>query len=247
MKHLTPLLLFIFLAFNSVAQDSEPIVTDRPTQTPASGIMPAGRFLLETGFLREASSPQLNTFIAPNLLLRYGVNEFFEVRLQQDYTFLDFSQGNESGFNSLKIGLKIKLAEEEGWKPQMSFLGNLTTTTGQEPVKNESISSDFSLVFSNTLSERFSIGYSLGIINGESGFDSSLYTFVFSYALLDALTAFVEPYAFGLFDRSPNDHRINGGLIYLLKDNIQIDASAGLGLSDISPDSFVAMGFSIGF
>ena len=240
------LLLSLLVPFAALAQE-EPIVTDRPTQTPAVAIIPAGNILVEAGFVREVTTPELFTYTLPNVLLRYGVNEYFEIRFQQDYLLAERFAGNESGFNSLKIGVKIKLADGEGWKPQMSFLGNVTTTTGENPFKNQFVSSDFSFVFANTLSDKVSLGYSIGLINGEFGFDTSLYTVVLGYALMDNLTVFVEPYGFGIVDSGPMDHRFNAGLMYLLKPRLQLDVSGGIGLSDTSPDNFLGLGIALGF
>ncbi|MEM0939383.1 MAG: transporter [Bacteroidota bacterium] len=240
-------LSLLLISYLSNGQDKAPIVTDRPTQTPASAIMPVGKFLIETGFIREFTNSQLDTYTLPNVLIRYGVNEYFEVRLQQDYLFADLPEGDESGFNSAKIGFKIKLANEIGWLPQMSFLGNITTTTGQDPFKNDVISSDFSLVFSNTLLRKFSLGYSIGLINGEFGFDTSLYTLVLGYPISDKLSAYVEPYGFGVFDSGANDLRFNSGLVYLAKDHLQFDASMGAGLSAIAPNYFIGLGAAVGF
>ena len=240
-------LVVALLTMLSCYAQEEPIKTDRPTQTPSSSIMPSGRFLVETGVVREITTTELYTYSLPSVLLRYGINEFFEIRFQQDYIFADRVQGDESGFSSLKIGVKMRLADAEGWKPEMSFLGNVTTTTGQNTFKNQFVSSDFSFVFSNSLSQKLTLGYSIGLINGEFGFDTSLYTIVLSYSVIKQLTAYIEPYGFGIIDSGPVDHRINTGLMYLLKHNLQFDVSAGLGLSDTSPDNFFGIGIAFGF
>ncbi len=246
MKKLLIIILFVG-SYSSFAQNQDPIITDRPTQTPATAVMPAGRLLVETGLIREVTSKELHTYTLPNLLLRYGVNEFFEIRLQQDFLFANRFENDESGFNSAKFGIKVRLAEERGWRPEMSLLGNITSTFGQRPFKNEVVSSDFSLVFANSLSDRMFLGYSMGMINGESGFETSIYTLVLGYSITDKLSGFIEPYGFGLLDNGPNDHRMNAGLLYLLKHNIQFDASTGVGISAISPDYFFGVGAAVGF
>jgi len=39
-----------------------------------------------------------------------------------------------------------------------------------------------------------------------------------------------------------NEHSVNGGVSFLLRDNLQLDLSAGVGLNDAAHDFFVGAG-----
>ena len=70
-----------------------------------------------------------------------------------------------------------------------------------------------------------------------------------SYGLLDRLGAYTEWFA--LFphssDSASTEHYFNGGLAFLVSDNIQWDIRAGLGLNDAADDYFAGTGLSLRF
>jgi hypothetical protein len=61
--------------------------------------------------------------------------------------------------------------------------------------------------------------------------------------LIDPINAFVEVYGW-LPENELPDHRFNGGFTFLVRRNLQLDVSGGIGLSEISPDWFVSGGLS---
>ncbi|WP_370090578.1 transporter [Ekhidna sp.] len=239
-------LLSVLGAGASMAQDFDPIVTDRPTQSAAASVMPQGKFLLEYGFLKETQTTDIFNYTYANFHLRYGVVEGVEIRLTQNYLgFKDnTSDMSETGLSPLTIGTKVHLVEENGAVPQISVIGQITLANGDNNFKPSQAIPELRLNFANTLSDKFSLGYNLGMNFPEDN-STSFYSVVLGYALADGFTLFAEPY--GFFSDGNADHRFNTGLIYLASNNLQFDVSVGWGLSDISPDSFISFGAAFGF
>jgi hypothetical protein len=75
-----------------------------------------------------------------------------------------------------------------------------------------------------------------------------LYTLAFGLGITDRLGSFLE--VFGDVPASAPGTPANyfdGGLTYLLRDNLQFDVSAGVGLSHAAEDWFVGAGISVRF
>ena len=96
----------------------------------------------------------------------------------------------------------------------------------------------------HTLSDKYSIGYNPGLEwDGESPYPIFLYTFSNDFSISDRISAFIEIYGFAP-QKSKVDHRFDYGLSYLLRPNVLLDFSGGIGLSSNAPNYFFALGFS---
>ncbi|MEQ9008893.1 MAG: transporter [Ekhidna sp.] len=242
------LLAFLFVLGTgvSMAQDSDPIVTDRPTQSAATSVVPKGNFILEYGFLRETLVDDVFNNTYANFHLRYGVIDGVEIRVTQNYVGFknNIDDTSESGLSPLTLGTKLYLLEEIGAVPEISVIGQVTLANGDNAFKPSRVVPEIRLNFANTLSDKLSLGYNFGM-NFPEDLTTSFYTAVLGYAIADGWTLFAEPY--GFFYDGNADHRFNTGIIFLAKNRLQFDVSAGWGLSNISPDSFVGFGAAFGF
>ena len=114
----------------------------------------------------------------------------------------------------------------------------LKTKTGHPTKKNFRITSynvcytKLLRSFSHTLSQRFSVGYNVGVEwDGETAVPGYFYSAVLGVQITDQLGGFVE--SFGLMpEKGDEEHLLDAGLTYLLSPNFQLDISGGLGLSD---------------
>lgn len=242
---------FLFLAlflivFKLNAQES--IQTDRPDQTESPAIVPQKHLQVEAGILYEKISKDAENISHPTILWKYGVNDHFELRMETELA----SQTNQfqkiSGLVPLTFGLKVKLIEEKNAIPTVSFLGHLTTNTlGSKKLQTNHLAPSFRFLFQHTLSERLNLGYNFGAEwNGESPDATGIYTISSAYAFSEKLGGFVEFYGF-LNKYQTADHRLDAGLTYLLNNDLQLDISSGIGLSNISPDYFISCGISYRF
>jgi len=263
---LTYTLVVCLLAFTitTKAQETSPemgnakpeLVTDRPDQTEAATLVPKKTIQVETGFMFGKTSQfglELAEYTYNTTLLRFGINEFFELRLIQEVLGSKISfLGNSSkvnGFSPLSLGAKIKVGKAKGALPETAFIGHITFPTGSSDFNQSHISGDFRFTMEWDLSDKFSMGINLGAeTDGERPNVTGIYTFVVGFSPIDRLGFFVESYGFiteGLNGvGSPHDHRFNGGVTFMITDLIQYDVSAGVGLSESSQDYFISTGIS---
>lgn len=244
MKRFLSLILLI-AGFYLAAQESNPIATDRPTQSAGSLVVPKGNVLIEYGYLREKSSG-LTSLTFANVLVRMGILKGVELRVTQNYLQQKFAVADNkvNGLSPTTIGTKVHLVEENGIVPQMSVIGQVTLTNGANSFSPNDPIPEVRFNFSNTLSKRVSLGYNLAMAFPEGG-SQTFYTMVIGYAFAPGWTFFAEPY--GSFFDGNADHRFDTGIIYLVKDNLQFDVSVGHRLTDIEPDTFIGFGAAIGF
>ncbi len=86
-------------------------------------------------------------------------------------------------------------------------------------------------------------------IDGSTGREYTTWaqSWTIGYSLTDNLGAYTEWFAFvpHSADTALTQHFANGGLTYLISDDVQFDIRAGYGLNDAAPDYFLGTGLSI--
>ena len=98
------------------------------------------------------------------------------------------------------------------------------------------------------------LGWNVGIESGSepspdggrSTLTTAIYTLAAGFPASDRVGFFVE--AFGDVPLSADGdpaHLLDGGVTYLVRPNLQLDAAVGAGISDAAPDWFAAVGFSV--
>ncbi|MCB2206367.1 transporter [bacterium] len=260
-RRIAPFIVFIItliLSSTSLqAQQREPLVTDRPDQTESASIVPAGWLQVEAGVtyeegtLRYQGRDYANTWTTqlPGFLLRFGINENFELRLggavtRDKGTVFDFPQDRSHaewpdylydtlGVEPFSLGMKAALTEENGIIPQSAVLVHVGLPgTGSEYFDMEYLLPEIRLAFAHTLSDVFSLGYNLGVA-WAAGHDSHIgyYSLALGAGITESLGAYAEVYG-DLPADMPGLHRADAGVTYLLTPDLQLDLSAGMALSE---------------
>ncbi|MEE9368218.1 MAG: transporter [Pontiella sp.] len=228
---------------------AEEMITDRPDATESSSVVQPGFVQGELGWL-YTKNEDVRAHEVPQMLFRIGVIERVELRLGwAGYQAVNGS-GGADGVGDFELGAKVFLAEEQGAFPEMALLGAVSMPSGDDDVSSGEFDPSFRFAFSHTLSDTFSLGYNLGA-EWETEVDSMLSSFVYTAALgaglSDAIGAFVEVFGDVGMSASGEAHSFDGGLTYLLRENLQLDAYAGVGLSDGADDWFAGTGISFRF
>jgi hypothetical protein len=248
-------LFFITCCYSFSQHDTIPsLITDRPTQAVSPYTMPRGKLQIETGVIytnRNDQTDLIEQWSYATTLLRYGIYDHFEIRLNSSYetTAVHVKETKEdstiSGMGPLTAGLKIRVIEEKGIRPEIAIVASITFRhLGDENYRPTYSYPVGLLSASHTLSERFSLGYNLGFAyDGEDADGFFLYTAYLGFYITKRLWVFAE--VFGNFDSGnfPN-HKIDGGLTYLIRHNLQIDVSAGNGFAEDVDKYFVNGGMS---
>jgi hypothetical protein len=252
-KPIIYILIFLFSAGTAEAQYIESIVTDRPDQTESAFVVPGGYIQVELGGIYERESYEggkMEIFSHPALLIRYGLLNNVELRFNIELVQEKFSSGNLShsisGLLPLSIGTKIHVFKEKGLRPQTAFILHIIfPKLCSKKFANEYLAPDFRATMQHSLSERFSLSYNIGAEwDGNKPNATGIYTLSLGASLTEKIGAFIESYGF-LTEKETPDHRLDGGLTYLLTQNFQLDASGGIGITDKSPDYFLGLGISL--
>lgn len=237
------------------AEKRAELITDRPDVTESATVVPLKTLQIESGFIYEniLRSPALDSlFITFNTtLLRYGIAEYFELRIGIEY--LGSYNNNKTMMNEridigtgpLYLGMKIQVAKETGWLPEIAAIPGLNLPfTAFQPFRSPYIEPEIVFAFSNTINEWLSLGYNLGFFYYHE--DRS---FLYSYSvamgveIFDNFGSYIELNGY-LPSNSHASHYLNGGLVFLPLQNLQLDCFAGLGLNSYSSDFHWGFGFS---
>ncbi len=253
----------LIVCFSCNVLFAQSIITDRPDQTESSFIVPDNHWQFEMGFSRTSSTNIMTykyEWSTPSILVRYAVNDFFELRMAPDFGFYQTEDGKVFAENffmrSNEVGFKVKLAEEKKCIPQTAFIFHMPLhwfTNEYSPPTPE-----VRLTFSHSLSDRISLGYNLGMEWLEDEYywgghihPNYIFTLTSGISLTEKLSVFIETFGtFNGYDGEQYFTNFDGGFTYLLRDNMQLDLSGGWGFYDYRfgnehwQNYFLSLGFS---
>jgi Putative MetA-pathway of phenol degradation len=221
------------------------IQLDRPDQTECPFIVPVDYIQVENGFTYENVNKNQKSIFYPSSLWKYGLSKRFEFRLITE--LVSQKAGNETivGLNPITIGFKGNICQEKGLIPVTSFIGHLTTANvGSKEFHTSYIAPSFRFTMQHTLSNKISLAYNLGAKwDGETRDQTYLYTLTMGTALSEKLGGYIEIYGY-VPRNEKSDHRFDCGFTYLINNDLMMDLSAGFGLTDNSPKSYLSLGIS---
>ena len=256
MKNILWFVLFLLLNDECFPQPTtsilEPIVPDRPGQTNPPNVVSSGLIQFETGFLREASkSGDISTvnYLYNTSLVRVGLLDNCELRFIFEYAGIKVDSAAHSvsvdGFNPVSVGTKLAVCPEKGIIPQTAL--NVAVTFpyfGKKEFRPTFLAPSFFLLMQNTLNEKLSLGYNLGLQwDGVQPNATAAYSVSLSMNVPGGLGVSVECYGFTT-ENSSSDYHADLGLTYLINNDIQVDLSGGISFNTAPPDSFVACGLA---
>lgn len=246
------------------SDDADVIVTDRPDFTESSSTVGRGRLQVEAGytfFHDDTAGVTVHEHTYPETLYRIGAfAEWFELRI--GYTFVDLQTDDpvlgrhrDRGSDDLYLGAKLWLTEQAGPMPEMALIPQMLVPSGSKEFTNDEVLPGLNWVYSWELSDRVSIGGSTQVnrVRDESGhfYVETAQSATVGMGLTDRLGAYAE--YFGLYPTSAietgvgPEHFFNGGLTYLLTDDVQFDVRSGFGLNRNATDFFTGAGLSVRF
>jgi hypothetical protein len=219
---------------------------DRPDQSQGPGVVPGGTVQFEAGYLYQKRSQLVKTHAYPTALLRVGILEGMELRIQgalKDSIVENGTQRKVRGYGPISVGTKVRLWEASGWRPEAALMAMVALPIASEVFRPDNPEPQFNLGLMNELSEKMNLTYNLGY--GWTGGDPSpSYGANITRELTDRLTLYIE--AFGSKQKGePAEHQGDVGLLYLLLPNLQLDVAAGRRLSKAAPHSFITTGLAV--
>ena len=242
--------------------ETEEMQTDRPSVGDAAKVVPQGAIQPEIGLKFENDETNFYSdkeYLLPEVLLRYGLLDFLELRLRGQLTHqvLDVtnvgmpkSRFTDTGLNGLMLGTKVQLLKSAGARPDVALQADFELPAGDETLKTDNVQPKLRLNFQNKLSKALSLNYNVGVeweenFNPETGEKYNkfgLYTLALQYKITETFQVFGE--AFGELHQNDMQQSFDAGLAYKLLPNVQLDAYGGVGFSEEAPDYFVSAGVS---
>lgn len=220
--------LLVFVVANSLT--AQVIVTDRPCQTEATNTIPKGSFQVESGLILQHDGENDKSIVLPTSVFRYGISKLFELRMVHEYNIKSYGNkdiGDNSGIGDLQLGAKLFIFDSN--VTQVSFLSHLVLPTGNTNFTNDDYAVKNKLIIGHVLGDRVGIAYNLGY----DYFNESIFTYSFALNLnlTEKLVISIEPYG-SIDEDEVHVSNFNTGLIYLVKNNLQLDFSFGLGMNN---------------
>lgn len=254
----------LFMSFGLFAQNdttttdsvSVEMITDRPDATESPNTVPLKSVQIETGGLfvsNKNNGIKTELWNFNNTLIRYGILKNLELRLAFAVSETREGINNENlkvvanGFSPLVLGAKVAITEEKGLLPDIGLMIHMSFPfLASEDYKPETTGVSFRFAFAHTLSEKSSLSYNLGARWLDDSPEAAyIYTISYGYSITEKIGAYAEIY--GNFpESSSSNHYWDAGLTYLIKYNLQLDATVGSGLSG-NQDLLLGAGVSYRF
>jgi hypothetical protein len=274
MRHLQTLVLLLALpcllaAPAAKAQEAEePIETDRDSFTPATVTAGAGRLILESGysFIDNRGVPETHSF--PELIARYGVSDWFELRLGSNYEVGGAANavsgsGGGGDFDSAEIeteakvtyGFKAALTDQDGWLPRSAaILQGATPTSGEEPETHFVATYAWGWMLAHgwiwDSAIRYGDGLTAGDAEEETGpdhFNRWAPSTVLKVAVAEQWNAHIE--YFGVFTDGRGDELsqsyLSPGVHYLVTPSLEVGVRVGWGLGADAANFFSNVGIGL--
>src|SRR5271165_6517864 len=228
----------------------EPIVTDRPTVTNSSVVVPFGSLQTENGIL-ETNSKGQSIFDGSETLVRFGLATKTELRLTvPDYYYNLDAGGRGSGFGDLTLGVKLQLGPTPGGF-DVSATVFLSFPTGANGVSSGGYDPGLQVAWSHGLSSKWTAAGMLSLYGPTQGHVRNLTgesTILLDRQMTRPWDVFVE-YVGDFPERGGSRQLLHFGTARKLgkRQQQQLDFHLGVGLTSAAVNHFIGAGYSFRF
>lgn len=250
------------LAAQAAVAAEEPIATDRPDVVESSDVVGRGRFQIETSlaFERDKSGDIRSRVRSTPTLLRIGVNDTWELRLETDgrlRSTVDDTAGRtrDSGYADVALGFKWHMqdGDEATGRPGIAWLVHIDVDSGSAPFRGQGLRPSVRMVAEWELPNDIAVGVMPGLFADRNTdgkrFVGGILAAVASKSLTERLRGFAEVAASQLAStrNGGNVVTFDAGLAYLLTKDMQLDVAVARGLTKSTPDFAWTVGWSARF
>jgi hypothetical protein len=232
---------------------AEHLETDRDSFTPATTTVDRGRWIIESShsFIDNRRAPDTNSF--PELVLRYGLTERFELRLGWNYeaggggnvvSSVEGEEGLEGPHfereSRALYGFKVRVSDQDNWFPESSVIVQGFTPTSGDATSTEAA---ITYVWGWTLPKDWKLDAALRYATSTERHDDFAIwnpSTVLRVPLTERFAAHAE--YFGAIPQGRaggrSQHFFSTGIHYLLTPDVEIGLRVGWGLNDASAKFF---------
>jgi Putative MetA-pathway of phenol degradation len=239
----------------------KPLESDRPGFGDCPSAVGCGVCQLEMGYTysydREGNTSEI-THTYPQSLLRVGeFANWFELRVswsqeQDTDRVFGVSSHTDVGSQDMNVGFKIALTPQEQWLPKTGLVVDAFVPTGSPAFTGDRFLPEVEYIYEWDLTKQLAI---TGITELSDQVDdvsrreflAVSEAFGAQQKLKDGWSAYVQwhittPHE---ADTVQTQQVFEGGLIWLLSNNLQWDGEYGVGLNSATPDYFAETGLSM--
>ena len=241
----TKLLIKLTVLFFAQLMLPQGIVTDRPDQTESSVTVGNKTVQIEMGAMYlTASDIDFESFMGPQMLLRYGISNGVELRFTTQYKSSKFDLGDDElkfkGINDLQIGAKFQFLKKDNMNTEIAFLSHLVIPVSGNYLESDKVGVINKLAISHVISNSINVGYNIGY-DYLASTSFLTYSLAVGVGISEMIGLYVEP--FGIWGESNIfESNFDVGFTFLLNPNFQLDTSYGLGLNNNM--NYYSVGFS---
>lgn len=257
-------LMAAWLATSPPARAEGEISTDRPDVVESSDVVGRGRFQIETSAAIERSRAdgQRTRSVSTPTLLRLGVGDTLELRLETDGRLLDRTTDVASGattsthgWSDTSLGVKwhARDGDAQTGTAAIAWLLHADLASGSGPYRGEGIRPSLRLVYEWDLPDERSFGVMPGLMSERradgSRYVSGIFAATVSQAFTDELRGFVELAAPRIARGRDGGTvwQLDLGGAWLVNADLQLDSAFVFGLNRNAPDVGWTVGLSVRF
>lgn len=258
-----PALALFGLSFCTPAWTDNGIRTDRPDFVESSSVVGKGRVQIETGYgLERNTANGLKTTLSTTpTLLRFGMGETWELRLETDgrsrLKTIDHGTGareRDSGTQDAAIGMKWHMQDSgDDWKPAVAWLVHADLATGSRAFRGDGTRPSLRMVAEWDLANDWSVGIMPGVLwdknaNGKR-YAAGIAAITLGKGWTDRLGTFLELAGQHITSVKNGGSQVtwDTGVTYLVMDDVQVDVSFSWGANRHTPDFAWGAGLSMRF
>ena len=170
------------------------IGADRPGLANASSTVGPGRFQIEAGVYRDNTADADATSLATPVLLRYGVSDSFELRVEGNGYQRASASETVDGWAPVSLGFKYRFAEEHARHPAVGLIARVFPPSGSGEFRGDHTTGDVTLTADKSLGDHWSVNPNLGVVWGEDDgrFTSALAALTVQYGFTPSVGVFVD-------------------------------------------------------
>ena len=223
-----------------------PIDTDRPDLTDGTGTLARGHVQFESGFTLLESRDRLHSWSVPELLVRYGIAPRAELRFGDTFRSIETVPGTRiHGLDDVQVGTKIRIADQHTL-PAVSVEVFTSLTTGAAGISAGRMLPGAALLFQAGSDGPWSGGVELEAARGTGSSWSDFASLSIQYQAGKRLQAYGEWYVMqpdGIDGVS--QHYLDSGVLYLLSNDLQVDARVGAGVNHDADRFYLGIGLAV--
>ncbi|GAB3757851.1 transporter [Ramlibacter monticola] len=245
---------------NACADDDDALSTDRPDFVESSNVVGKGVFQVETSLAYERdrrNGVETRTRSTPTLL-RYGVSENWELRIESDGLLRQTvsaagASSTDSGTADASLSAKWHIRDEDEASGQaaLAVIAGVDFDSGSRAFRGAGKVPSVRLVAEWDLPQDASLGVMPGLFYGKDDASGQRYwggilAATYSRPLWASTRGFVEIAGQELRSarHGGNTVTFDTGVTYAIDRDTQLDFSINVGLNDRTPDLALAIGFS---